>query len=113
MRRVTLRSLWAHKRRLLSTVLAVVLGVAFMSGTFILSTTLDQSFDDLFSQVVEDVDVVVQGQVLFSDLLTGEQRADLPADLVQRVADVDGVAKAEGRVTTETGFSVNRVLGSD
>ena len=44
MRRVTLRSLWAHKRRLLSTVLSVVLGVSFMSGTFILSTTLDRSF---------------------------------------------------------------------
>jgi putative ABC transport system permease protein len=113
MRKVTLRSLWAHKRRLVSTVLAVVLGVSFMAGTFILSTTLDQSFDDLFSQVVEDVDVVVQGPVLFSDLLIGEQRADLPEALVERVRDVDGVAAAEGRITTETGFSVNRVLGAD
>ena len=86
MRRVTLRSLWEHKRRLLSTVLAVVLGVSFMSGTFIMSTTIDQSFDDLFTQVVEDVDVVVQGKLLFSDLLTGDQRANLPPGLVEEVA---------------------------
>src|SRR5688572_12878170 len=106
MRKVTLRSLWAHKRRLLSTVLAVVLGVAFMAGTFILSTTLDQSFDDLFSEVVEDVDAVVQGDILFSDLLTGDQRANLPEALVDEVAGVDGVAAAVGRVTTEGSFSV-------
>ena len=36
MRKVTLRSLWEHKRRLVSTVVAIVLGVAFMSGTFVL-----------------------------------------------------------------------------
>jgi putative ABC transport system permease protein len=113
MRKVTLRSLWAHKRRLVSTILAVVLGVAFMAGTFILSTTLDQSFDDLFSKVVEDTDALVQGNVLFSDLLSGDQRANLPEDLVERVRRVDGVAAAEGRVTSEGGFSVNRVLGDD
>ena len=113
MRKVTLRSLWAHKRRLLSTLLAVVLGVAFMAGTFILSTTLDQSFDDLFSQVVEPVDAVVQGEVLFSDLLTGEQRANLPESLAFEVADIDGVAAVAPRVTSEGGFTVNRVLGAD
>ncbi|HJR25652.1 MAG TPA: ABC transporter permease [Acidimicrobiales bacterium] len=113
MRRVTLRSLWAHKRRLVSTVLAVVLGVAFMSGTFILSTTLDQSFDDLFSEVVEEVDALVQGEVLFSDLLAGDQRADIPETLVAKVRDVRGVAAAEGRVSTDGGFSVNRVIGAD
>ncbi len=113
MRKVTLRSLWAHKRRLLSTVLAVVLGVAFMAGTFILSTTLDQSFDDLFSQVTEDVDVVVQGQVLFSDLLSGDQRGNLPESLVAEVAAMDGVSKAVGRISTEGDFSVSRVLGAD
>ncbi len=113
MRRVTLRSLWAHKRRLISTVLAVVLGVAFMAGTFIMSTTLDQSFDDLFSKVVEDVDVVVQGEVLFTDLLSGDQRANLPAEILPLVAAVDGVAAAEPRVTTEGSVSFNRVLGRD
>ena len=48
-RKVTLRSLWAHKRRLVSTVVAVVLGVAFMSGTFVFTDTIDKVFDDLFA----------------------------------------------------------------
>ena len=48
--RVTLRSLWEHKRRLVSTVLAIVLGVAFMSGTFVFADTIDKVFADLFGE---------------------------------------------------------------
>ena len=110
MRRVTLRSLWEHKRRLLSTVLAVVLGVAFMSGTFIMSTTLDQSFDDLFSKVVKDVDVLVQGKVVFTDLIDGDQHANLPESTAATVARVRGVAVAYPRVTTEGALSLSRIL---
>jgi putative ABC transport system permease protein len=113
MRKVTLRSVWAHKRRLLSTVLAVVLGVTFMTSTFIMSTTIDRSFDDLFSQVVDKVDALAQGRVLFSDLLNGDQRANLPQSLVAEVAKVPGVAAAEARVSTQGSLSFNRVLGKD
>jgi putative ABC transport system permease protein len=113
MRKVTLRSLWEHKRRLLSTVLAVVLGVSFMSGTFIMSTTLDQSFDDLFSKVVSKVDGLVQGRVLFSDLLSGDQRANLPESLTADVKDVRGVDAAYPFVSTNGALSFNRVLGAD
>ena len=49
MLRVTLRSFWEHKRRLVSTVIAIVLGVAFMAGTLVLTDTLDKVFDDLFA----------------------------------------------------------------
>jgi putative ABC transport system permease protein len=112
-KRVTLRSLWEHKRRLLSTVLAVVLGVAFMSGTFIMSTTLDQSFNDLFSKVVRNTDAVVQGKVLFTDLIDGDQHANLPQSVVDQVRRVRGVAVAEPRVTTEGLLSLSRVLGKD
>ena len=42
MLRVSLRSFWDHKRRLISTIIAIVLGVAFMCGTFVLTDTLDQ-----------------------------------------------------------------------
>ena len=113
MRKVTVRSLWAHKRRLLSTVMAVVLGVSFMSGTFIMSTTLDQSFDDLFSKVVEKVDGLVQGRVLFTDLIAGDQRANVPQDLAADVAHVRGVDAAYPFVATDGSASFNRVLGAD
>ena len=36
MRQVTLRGLFAHKLRLALTALAIVLGVTFISGTFVL-----------------------------------------------------------------------------
>ena len=82
MLRVTLRSFWEHKRRLISTVVAIVLGVAFMAGTFVLTDTLDKVFDDLFAQANDEVDTQVQGEVLFSDPFQGDQRALLDADLV-------------------------------
>ena len=110
MRRVTLRSLWEHKRRLVSTVLAVVLGVAFMSSTFIMSTTLSRSFDDLFSKVVRNVDVVVQGKVVFTDLIDGDQHANLPASTVAKVQQVRGVALAVPRVSTQGVLSVSRLV---
>ena len=40
--RTTLRSLWSHKRRLISTCVAVILGVAFMSGTLVLNSTISK-----------------------------------------------------------------------
>jgi putative ABC transport system permease protein len=112
MRRVTLRSVWAHKRRLLSTVLAVVLGVTFMTSTFIMSTTIDQSFDDLFSKVVDKVDALAQGPVLYSDLLNGDERANLDQSLVAEIAKAPGVEAAEGHVSTDGSLSFNRVLGA-
>ena len=61
MLRVSLRSFWDHKRRLISTIIAIVLGVAFMCGTFVLTDTLDQVFDDLFAEGNAKVDAQVQG----------------------------------------------------
>ena len=44
MRQVTLRGLLAHKLRLALTALAIVLGVTFISGTFVLTDTLNNTF---------------------------------------------------------------------
>ncbi len=113
MRRVTLRSLWAHKRRLISTVIAVVLGVAFMSGTFVFADTLDKVFDELFTTGNEEVDAQVQGEALFSSSFGGELRERLDQSLVETVAAVDGVAAAEPYVITFGFGSTNRVIGKD
>lgn len=113
MLRVSLRSFWAHKRRLVSTVVAIVLGVAFMAGTFVLTDTLDRVFDDLFASFGEETDAQVQGEVLFSDPFTGDQRQPLDEALLAQVAAVDGVAGAAPAVTTVGAGSNNRVLGVD
>ena len=113
MLRVTLRSFWEHKRRLVSTIVAIVLGVAFMAGTFVLSDTLDRVFDDLFAKAGEKVDAQVQGEVLFSDPFAGEQRQLLDPGLVDAVSAVDGVAGAAPAVGTVGFGSINRVLDAE
>ncbi|MDQ2647947.1 MAG: ABC transporter permease [Actinomycetota bacterium] len=113
MRRVTLRSLWEHKRRLVSTVVSIVLGVSFMTGTFILSTTLDQAYDDLFASALEDVDAVVRGPLLFTDQFGVNHYEQVDRELVDQVADVPGVAAAAPRAAVLGAGATNRVLTDD
>ena len=63
--RVTLKSLLAHKLRLLLTASAVVLGVAFVAGTLILGDTLNKTFDKLFATAYSGTDVGVRGKSAF------------------------------------------------
>ena len=60
MRRVSLRSVAAHKLRLFLTVLSVVLGTAFIAGSFIFTATLSAAFDDIVKTQFEGVDIVAQ-----------------------------------------------------
>src|SRR6266487_4680093 len=98
MLRVSLKTLWAHKRRLAGTVLAVLLGVAFLAGTLVLSDTLRSSIDQFFVTANQGTDVVVRNATKVDDRPGG------PRDLIdQRVADqlrqLPGVAVAEPAVT--------------
>src|SRR5919198_1479748 len=100
MLKVSLNGLWAHKRRLIGTFLAVFLGVAFLAGTLVLGDTLRGNFDNLFTEANAGTDVVVRHE---SKLSTdpGEpdiQRGLIDASLVDRVRDVQGVAAAEPSV---------------
>ena len=60
--RVTIKGLMAKKLRLVLTSIAVVLGVAFMSGTFVLTDTLGSVFDKLFTDATKGVDADVRTQ---------------------------------------------------
>jgi putative ABC transport system permease protein len=62
MRRVSLRNLAAHKIRLALTVLSVVLGTAFVAGSFVFTDTLGHTFNGIFSDVAKGVDVQVRGK---------------------------------------------------
>lgn len=57
--RTALRNVLAHKARLLMTVLAVMLGVAFVSGTLIFTDTLDRAFTRQAAKSYDDVAVAV------------------------------------------------------
>src|SRR3546814_785933 len=101
MLRVTLRNIWAHKRRLVSTIVAILLGVAFMSGTLVLTDTLDRSFDEIFQTSSKGIDAEVRGEELFESDFGGTSRARLDASLVETVQGIDGVRVAAGYISTE------------
>jgi putative ABC transport system permease protein len=90
MLRTALKTIAARKLRLLATSVAVLLGVAFMAGTFVLTDTIGRSFDRLFDEIYSHTDTVVQGKEAFSSDFGG-QRPLIPADLVDAVAAVEGV----------------------
>src|SRR5262245_52557361 len=101
MLRLTLRGLAAHKFRLVATSLAVLLGVAFMSGSLVLTDTLARTFDDLFADVNRGTDAVVRSSQSIEAHLGPTARANIPEDLVEQVRDVRGVAEAEGSLGGE------------
>jgi putative ABC transport system permease protein len=99
MGKATLKGLLAHKLRLAATALAIVLGVSFVAGTYVLTDTITASFDNLFKQVTQGIDVAVRSKETFGGFDTGEVRDPMPASLLERVRAVDGVRVAEGSVT--------------
>ncbi len=108
--RVTITGLMAKKLRLVLTSIAVVLGVAFMSGTFVLTDTLGSVFDKLFTDATEGVDADVRAK---RELDSGQggfaPRNPVPAE---PGAGRGGRAGGEDRPTaTSSGFA--SVVGTD
>ena len=105
MLKATLKSLMAHKLRLALTALAVVLGVMFMAGTFVLTDTIKHSINGLVNQGTAGKNVVVRGVAPFSsggimgsqDALSGNSRPLVPESLLATVKGVSGVAIADGQ----------------
>ncbi|MEU6222872.1 FtsX-like permease family protein [Streptomyces sp. NPDC047042] len=91
--RTALRNVLAHKARLLMTVLAVMLGVAFVSGTLIFTDTYQNASDSQTAKSYAHVDVQVDENTDYSGDSPGISRKTL-----DEVARVDGVADAAGRV---------------
>src|SRR6516162_8588502 len=110
--KVTLTGLLAKKFRLVLTSLAVVLGVAFMAGTLVLTDTLGSVFDDLFGNATKGVDAVVRAPKPYeeSDQSGASTRPPGPASLAAAVQAVDGVDRAQGTVT---GFALVEAKNGD
>jgi len=100
--RTTIKSLAAHKLRLALTALAVVLGVAFMAGTFVLTDTIKHTFDALFAQTSAGKDVIVRATSPYTsngrDAFAGS-RPLTPETLLPVVQSTPGVRAAEGSVS--------------
>jgi putative ABC transport system permease protein len=109
---LALKSLWARKVRALTTMLAVVIGVAFVAGTYILTDTTFAAFDEIFEDSLAKTDVVISAK----DEVRQES-GEVPsfgADLLPKVKQVRGVSVAAGQIFTPGGFfdEENEQIGS-
>ncbi|MGZ3144076.1 ABC transporter permease [Lentzea chajnantorensis] len=93
MLKATIKSLLSRKLRLVLSALAVVLGVMFVSGSFVLTDTLQRSFTDLFSSAFANVDVSVSPKQE-----KGKEPQPLTPQAIADVKAVPGVASAVGEV---------------
>jgi putative ABC transport system permease protein len=91
--RASLKSLLARRLRLALTLLAVVIGVAFVSGTLVLTDTMQQAFGSFFGGLGRNQDLIVRGALTVSDAGNelGGGRPGVPLNTVERVEGVDGV----------------------
>jgi putative ABC transport system permease protein len=99
--KVSLRNLLVNKLRLFLTITAVTVGVAFVSGTFVLSDTMVKAFEGLYAGLTSGTDVVVKSKPAFdADVTsTGGQVRPMDQAMVASVRQVPGVALARGAVT--------------
>ena len=84
--------------RLLLTALAIVASTSFLSGTFIFRDTIERTFDALFADVYERVDGYVQSSNSVESFFGIERRDRLPAEVVDQVRAVPGVADAQASI---------------
>jgi putative ABC transport system permease protein len=102
MRRVTLRGIAARKLRLSLTVLAIVLGVMFVTGTLVLGDTLNRTFNTLIGTAYQHVSFEVRGTAALSGADTAVNstayRKPVPASIAPEVGRLPGVAYVYGSV---------------
>ncbi|MFI0485144.1 ABC transporter permease [Actinomadura sp. 9N215] len=88
------KELWGRKRRMVGSLVAVFLGVSFLTGTLVLGDTLAGSIDGYFSKAYGQTDVSVRNSTSVSDEPWGS-RGQIDASALDKVRQVDGVANAE------------------
>src|SRR5918999_198964 len=96
MRRVALKGLAARKLRAALTALAIVLGVAMVSGTYALTDRMDRAVDALFTGAYTGADAVVSGKTVVETSASGD--ATVPAALLDQVAALPEVETASGGI---------------
>jgi putative ABC transport system permease protein len=104
---IALRSLGARKFRAALTSLAIVLGVTMVAGTYILTDTISQSFNEIFTKSNAGTDVIVQGKQAVD---TEDGTAPpIQASLLAKVRKAPGVALAAGAIADPQ----VQIIGSD
>jgi putative ABC transport system permease protein len=99
---VALKGLLGRKLRALLTAISIVLGVAMISGTYVLTDTIKAAFGTVFNQVYKNTDAVVTGKsAIGGNANQGVTPPSLPESLLQKVRNLPGVSEAEGGISDE------------
>jgi len=93
---LALRGLAARKLRTALTAVAIVLGVAMVSGSFVLTDTISKAFDSIFTSAYRDTDAVVTGKKLVDWSASGN--ATVSEDVLRRIRTLPVVADAGGSI---------------
>jgi putative ABC transport system permease protein len=99
---VALKGLLGRKLRASLTAIAIVLGVAMVSGTYILTDTIKSAFSTVFTRVYRNTDAVITGKSAIGGENANnerEARPSLPASLLVRVQALPGVAQVSGGIS--------------
>ncbi len=110
MTQFAIRGLLSRKLRTALTALAIVLGVAMISGTYVLTDSIDQAFDRIFTDIRKGSSAVISGKSAF-DLgdQSGVTAPTLDEELLPEVRALSGVAQAEGSVDSDA----TQLIGDD
>ena len=99
---VALKGLAGRKIRALLTALAVVIGISMVSGTYILTDTMQKSFDGLFTATYDKTDAVISGKEIVKNSTTGGTTT-IPAAPAE-----EGAGAARGRGGRRDGLAATR-----
>jgi putative ABC transport system permease protein len=100
---VALKGLAARKFRASLIGLAIVLGVAMISGTYVLTDTINNGFNTIFQTSYKNADAVISGKAAFSNTNgNGAPNPTFPQTVLAKVQALPDVAFAEGSVTSDT-----------
>ena len=108
----TVQGLWGRKLRTALTALAIVLGVAMVSGTYVLTDTITKAFDGLYEDSYKGTSAVISGKEVVKNASSG--KATVPESLVEQVRGLPGVAAAAGAVYDVSGTTdLVKLIGRD
>jgi putative ABC transport system permease protein len=105
--KVALRGLAGRKLRALLTAFAIVLGVAMVSGTYVLTDTIKKGFDTIFTVSYQNADAVVSGKTLFGST-SNTTAPTVPESLLAQIKGLPGVQDAVGGVEYDQTHLVGR-----
>jgi putative ABC transport system permease protein len=98
---VALKGLLGRKLRATLTAFAIVLGVAMISGSFVLTDTLGKSFDGIYDESYKSTDAVISSKQAVKTEDGATEAPAFSARILQEVEDLPGVRQAQGSIEDE------------